>query len=323
MTEVNFQIPNRWTGKVQFECVLPPEIATMSSQLRLGYAVKKALQRGADLRGANLGDADLCDANLCDADLRGASLRGADLRGANLRDANLRGANLGDADLRGANLYGADLYGADLYGANLYGANLGGADLRDADLNGANLHGANLRDANLCGANLHGADLRGANLCGADLYGANLHGADLGGANLRDADLRDADLRGANLHGADLHCFKQDLIAEVLRLPNELEALRLAIVEGRIDGSTYTGDCACLAGTLAKAAGVEFYNCDIDLGPVKFHADALSPREQWFAMISPGQKPGDNQAAALALEWVNEAIAIRDNIRGMVVATGD
>ena len=121
---------------------------------------------------------------------------------------------------------------------------------------------------------------------------------------------------GADLTGADLQFFKQDLIAEILRMPNELEALQLALMEGRIDGSTYAGKCA--VGTLAKASGVEDYIGSIDLGPVKFHADASLPREQWFTMIRQGQKPEDNQAAALALEWVGEAIAIRDNIRGVV-----
>ena len=87
----------------------------------IAFALKAAIEAGADLRGANLYGADLRDADLRGADLYGAYLYGAYLGGANLRDADLRGAYLGGANLRGA----------DLGGANLRGAYLGGANLRD------------------------------------------------------------------------------------------------------------------------------------------------------------------------------------------------
>jgi hypothetical protein len=198
------------------------------------------------------------------------------------------------------------------------GANLRGADLRGADLRGADLRGANLRGANLRGADLRGADLGGADLGDANLRDANLRGADLRGADLGDADLRDADLGGADLRGADLRDVKQDFLAEVLRLANELEFLRSAIVEGRIDGSTYSGDCACLAGTLAKSRypNHKYDGYPIDVAPgVIFHTSSHSPREVFFTAIRPGDTPENNGASAIALAWTNEAIAIRDMIR--------
>ena len=140
--------------------------------------------------------------------------------------------------------------------------------------------------------------------------------ANLIDADLTDANLTDADLTRARMTRADLEPFKQDMIAEILRLPNEIEALRAAMIEGRIDGSTYSGECACLAGTLAKARGYDHYNGDdIDLGTLTFHAVSFSPRERWFAMIRKGDTPETNQAAKIALGWLDEAIAIRDAIR--------
>jgi hypothetical protein len=259
-----FQIKNRFSGSVMFECELTTQAARKPFGFQLGFAVEKAFET----------------------------------------KTNLSGANLSGADLRGANLCGANLSGANLCGANLGGANLGGA----------NLGGADLCDANLCGANLGGADLRGANLCGANLGGADLRGANLGGADLRGANLGGADLRGANLQS-----FKQDLIAEVLRLPDELEALRETLIAGKIDGSTYSGECACLAGTLAKARGLSGYQGGaINNGEIIFHANSGSPREIWFMAIKRGDTPETNPAAKVALEWVDEAIAIRDHIRGVV-----
>lgn len=136
------------------------------------------------------------------------------------------------------------------------------------------------------------------------------------------ANLRGANLGGANLGGADLDFFKTDLIAEILKLPNELEFLKAAIVEGRIDGSTYTGECACLAGTLAHARhfdlnGVKEIPTDCRL---LFVLKSSSPRELWFANIRRGDTPKTNQCAKIALDWVEEAIVIRDNIRNTATA---
>ena len=80
---MNFQIKNRRTSEVMFECELTAEFSSQSFSFQLGFAVRKAVEAKADLR---------------DAVLRGAVLRGADLRGAVLRGADLRGADLSDAD---------------------------------------------------------------------------------------------------------------------------------------------------------------------------------------------------------------------------------
>ena len=277
------EIRHRWTGNILF--------SLESDSFRL--AVEVAVHSDANLRGANL---------------RGADLGGADLRGADLRGANLRGADLGGAYLRGADLGGAYLRGADLGGANLRDANLGGADLRGADLGGAYLRGADLGGANLRDADLRGADLGDAYLRGADLGGAYLRGADLGGANLRDANLRGADLgdaylRGADLGGANLLPIRDDLWSVLAGAPAEVEGLRQAIIEGRIDGSTYSGECACLITTLAKVRG-----CDYQQLPfVKPNSSRLI--ERWFTNISPGDTPEKSPITKLTLEWVDTFLA--------------
>lgn len=202
--------------------------------------------------------------------------------------ARSRGAQIGFA-VRKAIRAGVDLSRADLTGADLSGADLSGADLRGADLSGANLAGANLTRTNLTRTNLAGANLDSANLA------------------------------GANLDGADLTHFRQDMITEILRLPDELDALRVAITAGKIDGSQYSGKCCCLAGTLAKAHGIKpYFGADIPTSAGVFRARASSPRERWFSMIRSGDTPETNPASRLALEWVDEAIAIRDAIRRMV-----
>ena len=199
---------------------------------------------------------------------------------ANLSDANLFGANLSDADLFGADLSRANLFGANLYDANLFGANLSDADLSRANLSGANLSGANLSGANLSGANLYRADLSGASLYRASLYRANLS--------------------GANLSDADLSKIKYDFFGRLLTQKNEAEALKQAIIGGKIDGSAYEGECCCFVGTIANAVKCNYTSLPI-LKP-----DASSPTERWFLGIKKGDTHDNSQISKITLEWIEE-----------------
>ena len=178
----------------------------------------------------------------------------------------------------------------------------------DAVLRGAVLRGAVLSGAVLSDADLRDADLSGAVLSGAVLRGAVLRDANLSGANLSGADLRDADLSDANLSGANLRSFKADFWSILLTARNEVPGVIAALKEGRVDGSTYTGECACLVGTIANVRGVDVYDSS------EIERDSNRPAEQWFLMIRKGDMPGDDTgggfAAQKALEWAEEFQAL-------------
>jgi uncharacterized protein YjbI with pentapeptide repeats len=305
-----FNVLNRWTGAVQFtaEIEVTPE---MTTRFKMGLAVKWARKNGANLRdtnlsGANLRGADLSGANLSDTNLSDTNLRGANLRGANLSGANLSGADLSGANLRGADLRGANLSGADLRGANLSDTNLSGANLSGANLSGADLSGANLSDTNLRGANLSGANLSDTNLSDTNLSGANLSGANLSDTNLSDTNLSDTNLSGANLSDANLRSFKADLWLTLVDAKAEIPMFIQSMLDGKIDGSQYEGECACLVGTLANVRGISYATAFPD------HS-SRNPAEQWFLMIKKGDLPyaetGGGFALGKALDWTLEYCA--------------
>jgi hypothetical protein len=175
----------------------------------------------------------------------------------------------------------------------------------------ARINGAVLRDADLSGAVLRDADLSGADLSDADLSSAALSGADLSGAVLRDADLsgavlRDADLSGADLSDADLRSFKADLWMTLVGAKAEIPLFIQSMLDGKIDGSQYEGECACLVGTLANVRGVSYATAFPD------HSSG-NPAEQWFLMIKKGDLPyaetGGGFALGKALDWTLEYCA--------------
>jgi uncharacterized protein YjbI with pentapeptide repeats len=189
------------------------------------------------------------------------------------------------------------------------GANLSWADLSKADLSWANLSEANLSWANLSWANLSDADLSWANLSWADLSKADLSWADLSKADLSKADLSwanlsEADLSWANLSEADLRYIKHDIWGILLHAIPEVPALRAAIAEGRINGSVYEGECACLCGTIANAR-----KCEVeDLEGIT--PDNSSMAERFFMGIKEDDTPATNAVSKIALEWVDEFIAL-------------
>jgi hypothetical protein len=198
----------------------------------------------------------------------------------------------------------AYLQGAYLQGADLQGADLQGADLQGADLQGAYLQGAYLQGADLQGAYLQGAYLQGADLQGADLQGADLQGADLQGAYLQGAYLQGADLQGdVNSPSYPLHFFRADYWSILDQAPGDVDFLRTALIEGRVNGSVYRDDsgCGCLTGTIAIHHGCDIRDLAKETGVVP---DAGRPAEQWFIDIAKGDKPLPIDTK----EWPNESV---------------
>ncbi len=159
---------------------------------------------------------------------------------------------------------------------------------------------ANLRYADLSSADLSYADLSYADLRSADLRYANLSYADLRYANLSYADLRSADLRSADLRYADLSDIKEDYFRVLTIAKNEVIELYKCIMDGKIDGSQYSGECACLKGTIANARHIK----PEDLKDLRCDSD--EPSERFFMGINEGDTPQSNPVSRIVKDWTEE-----------------
>jgi uncharacterized protein YjbI with pentapeptide repeats len=258
-------------------------------------ALEEAVHAGAELNGAKLNNAKL----------NSAKLNSAKLNNAKLNNAKLNNAELNYAELNGAELNSAELNSAELNSAELNSAELNGAELNSAELNSAKLNNAKLNNAKLNNAKLNNAELNYAELNGAELSYAELNGAKLNNAKLNSAKLNNVLTRGHVLWG-----FRQDLWSILDQAAVEVAGLRQHIADGLIDGSVYTGRCACLVGTIAAVRHVSVDDLDIP-------RDGDRPAEQWFVPIREGDKPlpvGELSKdvtegvfrASWALRWVDE-----------------
>lgn len=110
------------------------------------------------------------------------------------------------------------------------------------------------------------------------------------------ADLYDADLYGANLYAA-----KNDLWAVLLSAPKEIHALLAALRDGKVDGSVYSGECACLIGTIANAK-----HCPVESLPDAILPNSTRSAEIWFLAIRPGDTPDKSPIVKITIDWITE-----------------
>ena len=116
---------------------------------------------------------------------------------------------------------------------------------------------------------------------------------------VKESNLSGAELGGADLRGANLSEIKADLFAVLSAAPAEVDGLRLALTESRVDGSCYEGECACLLGTIASVKHCHYANIP-NLKP-----DSNRPAERWFLAINPYCSV-KHPIVAITLEWIDQ-----------------
>lgn len=123
--------------------------------------------------------------------------------------------------------------------------------------------------------------------------------------------LSDADLSDANLSSAKLSAIRNDFFTVLLYCKKEILFLKQAISDGKIDGSTYSGECACLSGTLENGAGKTNGPQEEKMKELILKCrDSDRPIERFFLCIKPGDTPENSQASKLAFEWIEEFEAL-------------
>jgi hypothetical protein len=83
---------------------------------------------------------------------------------------------------------------------------------------------------------------------------------------------------------------------------NEIPELRQSLINGKIDGSKYEGECACLKGTIANVK-----HCSYKKIP-GLVANAHEPSEQWFLQIKQGDNMENSNVVKLTVQWLDEFV---------------
>jgi hypothetical protein len=93
---------------------------------------------------------------------------------------------------------------------------------------------------------------------------------------------------------------KNDLWEILLKIKSETPYLIKSLNDGKVDGSTYSGDWACLVGTIANSKGCEYNKIEGVL------PDSFRPAERWFTAIKPGDTTENSEVVKITIEWIEE-----------------
>src|SRR5258707_396201 len=102
------------------------------------------------------------------------------------------------------------------------------------------------------------------------------------------------------LDGAVLDEIKRDLFEVLDAAQKEVSGLLAALEAGKINGSVYTGECACLIGTIANVRGCTYD----DLGDLR--PNPSRPAERWFLAVRKGHTPENHPVAKITAGWIRE-----------------
>lgn len=105
----------------------------------------------------------------------------------------------------------------------------------------------------------------------------------------------------ANLREANWEDVLDDFLPKLTALINEVPFLYKSIIDGKVNGSTYTGECACFIGTMANARKCEYTELESVVA-----IDSSSPTEKFFLGIKKGDTPENNPLSLLAKGWVEQ-----------------
>lgn len=96
-----------------------------------------------------------------------------------------------------------------------------------------------------------------------------------------------------------------DIILDTFGTPEAIADLRQHVVEGKIEGNTYYGECACLFGTLANFLKGEEPD-EMSLRVWNVLESGITPAERLFLYINKNNTPEDNPVSKLVVDWIDQ-----------------
>jgi hypothetical protein len=148
-------------------------------------------------------------------------------------------------------------------------------------------------------------DLQWGDVRWGDLRLGDVRLGDVRWGDVRLGDVRLGDVRLGDLWWGDVRlgdvrlgdAIWQDYFDVLWRAPHEVAGLISALKNGKVDGSTYESECACLVGTIANLQHCN-YNDIPGLVP-----DRSRPIERFFLAIGTESTPENNPWSRVAVRW--------------------
>ena len=322
-----FNVHNRWTGEVAFTAEI--EVTSdMSRGWQLRLAVVWALANSVPCTDLNLNGADFTGwkcpegsrfvrssfigshfdgSRFVRSSFIGSHFVGSHFDGSSFDGSHFDGSSFDGSRFDGSRFIGSHFVGSHFDGSRFVGSHFDGSRFDGSRFDGSHFVGSHFVRSSFIGSRFDGSRFIGSHFDGSRFVRSSFIGSHFVGSHFDGSRFVGSHFDGSRFDGSRFDGegdAKQDFLSIISDARDEIAGLIAALRDGRINGSVYSGDCACLVGTIANLRGVDVRT---------LHCDSSRPAEKWFLMISEGDKPGYSSpggyASGKALEWAEEYIA--------------
>jgi hypothetical protein len=198
---------------------------------------------------------------------------------------------------------------AEKEGSLIKDANLSGLDLSNIDFSNSKFDNSKFDNSKFYNSQFDNSKFYNSKFDNSQFYNSQFYNSQFDNSQFYNSQFDNSQFYNSQFDSASINNLKAsgalepvrfDFFGRLLVLKNEVAFLKQALIEGRVDGSTYTKECSCFMGTAARAKKCSH----TELPGIK--PDASSDTERWFMGISKGDTPENSEIVKLTLEWIEE-----------------
>ncbi len=199
---------------------------------------------------------------------------------------------------KGKIITGVDLSGQDLSGVEFDNSKFDNSKFDNSKFDNSKFYNSKFYNSKFDNSKFYNSTFYNSKFYNSTFYNSKFYNSKFYNSKFYNSTFDAVSVESAYLCGG-LDSVKADLWLVLLPLKAEIPALKQSILEGKIDGSTYTGSCACLMGTIGNNCGKAY--TDLGIKP-----NSQRPIEKWFMAFKPGHTPENHPMINLTYRWIEE-----------------
>jgi len=212
------------------------------------------------------------------------------------------GKKIVGVDLSGYVLDGVSFDNSSFYNSRFYNSSFDNSSFYNSSFYNSSFYNSRFYNSSFYNSRFYNSSFDNSSFYNSRFYNSRFYNSSFDNSRFYNSSFDNKTVENIVKDGQE-HIFaisKNDVWAILLPAKNEIAGLKNALIEGKINGTAYTGDCACLVGTIAKVR-----QCDYELMP-HITPDGGRPAEMWFRGIDPGMTPENSPKVKLTMKWIDE-----------------
>jgi len=209
--------------------------------------------------------------------------------GTIIKNVDLSGKNLSNIDFSNSQFDNSQFYNSQFYNSKFYNSKFYNSQFYNSKFDNSKFYNSQFYNSKF-----YNSQFDNSQFDNSKFYNSKFYNSQFDNSKFDNSTFLSLKNSGA------LEPVRFDFFGRMLVLKNEVPALRKSLVDGKVNGSTYTGTCCCFMGTIANAANCQYTKLK------GIQPDASSDTERWFMGIKEGDTPENSEIVKYTVEMIDE-----------------